>query len=77
MERKSLNVGLVMNLVIMHLIILKEKNYRENFKPRRDRECLYANEENDSNEQAVSFNDDGIQFGEIKEESSEKEALVS
>ena len=55
----------------------REKKYRGNFKPRRDRECLYANEEDDSDEQAVSTSDDEIGFIAIKEESLEKIALVS
>ena len=76
MVRKSLNVGLAMNLVIVHLSFLKEK-YRGNFKPRRDIECFNANEEDDSDEQAISASDDEIGFVEIKEESLEKVALVS
>ena len=73
MVRKSLNVGVVMNLVIMHLNFLKQrKKYRGNFKPRRDRECLYANNEDDSDEQAVSASDDEIGFVAIKEESPKK-----
>ena len=55
----------------------REKKYRGNFKPRRDRECLYANEEDDYDEQAVSASDDEIGFVAIKEESPEKIALVS
>ena len=38
---------------------------------------MYANEENDSNEQVVSSSDDEIRFVKIKEESPEKVALVS
>ena len=42
-----------MNMVIMHLNVLKErKKIREKFIPRRDkdRNCLYANEGEESNE---------------------------
>ena len=66
-----------MNLVIMHLSVLKERKYKWNYNPRRDRECLYANDENDSNEQVVSNSDDEIRFVVIKEESLEKMALVA
>ena len=38
---------------------------------------MYENEENDSNDQAVSASDDEIRFVEIKEESPEKVDLVS
>lgn len=66
-----------MNLVIMHLSVLKErKKYKGNYKPRRDRECMYVNEEDEYDEQAVSVSDDEIEFVEIKEESPEKVALV-
>ena len=51
--------------------------YNQNHKPRKDRECFYANEDNDSNEQALSASDDEIGFVAIKEESPEKVALVS
>ena len=44
-----------------------QKKYRGNFKSRRDRECLYANKEDDSNEQVVSVSDDEIVFVAIKE----------
>ena len=77
MVRKSLNVGLVMSLVIMHLSVLKEKNYREKFKPRRGRDCLYVNEEDEFDEQAVSASDDEIGFVAIKEEILGKMALIS
>ena len=55
----------------------REKTYKGNYKLRKDWECLYANEENDSNEQAVSASDDEIGFVEIKEEILEKVAFVS
>ena len=55
----------------------REKKYRGNFKPRRDRECLYANEEDDSDEQVVSASDNEIGFVAIKEESPEKMVWVS
>ena len=62
----------------MHLSVLKvRKRYKGKFKPRRDREYLYANEENDSDEQAVSASDDEIGFVAIKEESPKKMALIS
>lgn len=38
---------------------------------------MYANKDNDSNEQALSASDDEIGFVAIKEESLEKVALVS
>ena len=49
----------------------------KNYKPRKDRECLYANEDNDFDEQELSGSDDEIGFVAIKEESLEKMALVS
>ena len=55
----------------------REKKYQGNYRPRRDRECFYANEEKDSNEQVVSASDDEIGFVAIKQESSKKVALVS
>ena len=55
----------------------REKMYKGNHKPIKDRECLYANEDNDSNEQALSASDDEIGFVAIKEEIIEKVALVS
>ena len=54
----------------------REKKYKGKFKPRRDRDCLYVNEEDNSNEQALSASDDEIIFVAIKEESPEKIALV-
>ena len=36
--------------------------HKGNYKTRKDRECLYANEENDSDEQALSASDDEIGF---------------
>ena len=67
-----------MNMLIMHLIILKErKRYKGNYKPRKDRECLYANEKNNSDDQSVSASDDEIGFVAIKEKTPEKIALVS
>ena len=53
MVRKYLSVGLVMNMVILHLNVLKErKKIRGKFKPRRakDRNCLYANEDEEYDE---------------------------
>ena len=44
---------------------------------RRDRDFLYANEEDDFDEQVVSASDDEIRFVSIKEESLKKMALVS
>ena len=55
----------------------REKIYRGNYKPIKDREYLYANEENDYDEQALSVSDDEIRFVAIKEESLEKVALIS
>ena len=55
----------------------REKKYKGNYKPRKDRLCLYANEENDSDEQIVSDSDDEIGFVVIKEEIPEKVGLVS
>ena len=55
----------------------KEKNYKGNHKTWKYRECLYANEDNDSNEEELSDSDDEIGFVSIKEESLEKVALVS
>ena len=40
----------------------REKKYKGNYKPRKDRECLYANEDNDYDEQALSASDDEIEF---------------
>ena len=51
--------------------------YKGNYKPRKDRECLYANEDNDSNEQELSASDDEIGFAAIKEESPNKVAFAS
>ena len=55
----------------------REKKYKGNHKPRKDRDYFYANEEDDSNEKALSVSDDEIEFVEIKEEIPEKVALVS
>ena len=55
----------------------REKNYKGNHKLGRDRDCLYENEDNDSDEQALSASDDEIGFVAIKEEIPEKVALVS
>ena len=55
----------------------RDKKYAGNFKPRRDKECLYENEKDDFDEQAISASDDEIGFVEIKEESREKIALIS
>ena len=46
--------------------------YKVKYKPRKDRECLYANEKNDSNDQAMSASDDEIEFVEIKEKFQKK-----
>ena len=50
----------------------REKKYRGKFKPRRDRYCLYANEEDESNDQVVSASDDEIGFVAIKEDNIDK-----
>ena len=55
----------------------REKKYKGNHNPRKDGECLYANEDNDSNEQTLSVNDDEIRFVAIKEEIPDKVDLVS
>ena len=55
----------------------REKKYKGNIKPRKDRECFYEKEENDSDEQALRASDDEIGFVAIKEESLEKVALIS
>ena len=56
-----------MNMVIMHLSVLKgRKKYKGNHKPRKNRNCLYANEDYNSDEQALSASDDEIGFVEIK-----------
>ena len=55
----------------------REKKYKGNHKPRKDRDCLYANEDYDSDQQALSASDDEIGFVAIKEEILEKVALVS
>ena len=55
----------------------RERKYKGNYKSRKDRECLYANEQDDYDEQAVSASDDEIGFVAIKEESPEKMDLVS
>ena len=53
------------------------KIFRGNFKTRNDRNCMYANEEEESDEQTVSGSDEEIGFVAIKEENSEKMALIS
>ena len=50
----------------------REKKYKGNYKPRKDRECLYANEDNDYDEEALSASDAKIGFVEIKGESPKK-----
>ena len=55
----------------------REKNYKGNHKPRKDRDCLYANEDYDFDEQTLSASDDEIGFVVVKEESPKKVALVS
>ena len=81
----SLNVGLVMNFFIMHLNVIKErKKYKGKFNSRRDRDrnYLYANEDEESNEKGHSESDDELGFGDIKEDELDREireerALVS
>lgn len=83
MVTKSLNVGLVMNLVIMLLSFLKEwKNTKKNIKSRRPRDCLYANEDDESDERVQSESDDELGFLFIKEENpkievTDENSLVS
>ena len=55
----------------------REKKYKGNYKPIKDRECLYANKDNDFDEQELSASDDEIGFVAIKEEILEKVSLVS
>jgi hypothetical protein len=55
----------------------REKKYKGNHKPIKDRDCFYANEDYDFDEQALSANDDEIGFVAINEEIIEKVALVS
>ena len=43
------------------------RKYRGKFKPKRDRDCLYANEEDESDDQEISAIDDEIGFLDIKE----------
>ena len=52
-----------MNMVILYLSV---RDKRGNHKPRKYRDCLYANEDYDSDEQALSASDDEIGFVEIK-----------
>ena len=55
----------------------REKKYKGNHKPRKDRDCLYANEDNDSNEQALSSSDEEIGFMAIKEDILEEVDSIS
>ena len=56
-----------MNMVIMHLSVLKRsKSTREIISLEKDRDCLYVNEDNDSDEQGLSDSDDEIGFVPIK-----------
>lgn len=51
----------------------REKKYKRNFKPRKPRDCLYANEDDESEERVHNESDDELGFVAIKEESSEIE----
>ena len=55
----------------------REKKYKGNHKPRKDRDCLYENQNYDSDEQVLSASDDEIGFVAIKEEIPEKVPLIS
>ena len=66
-----------MNLVIMHLSVLKERKSKEKILNLEEIENVCANEEDDSYEQAVSATNYEIGFVAIKEESPKKIALVS
>ena len=67
-----------MNMVIMHLSVLKErKSRREITNLEKIENVFYANEEDDSNEKATSDSNDEIIFVAIKEESPKKISLVS
>lgn len=59
-----------------------QKNYKRNFKPRKPRDYLYANEDDESKERVQSESDDELGFVAIKEDDLDKEireekALVS
>ena len=61
MVRKFSNVGLAMNLVIFLLSVLQEREkYKRNFKPRRPRDYLYANVDDESKERVHSESDDEL-----------------
>ena len=51
----------------------REKKYKGKFKPKRDRNCLYANEDEESNERAQSESDDELGFVAIKEDGLDRE----
>ena len=60
----------------------REKKYKRNFKPRRPRDYLYANEDDESKERVQSESDDELGFVVIKEDTfeieiREEKALVS
>lgn len=55
----------------------RETKYKGNYKPRKYRECLHENEDNDFDEQVLSDSDDEFGFVAIKEEEAKKVALVS
>ena len=73
-----------MNMVIMHLNVLKErKKFRGRFNPKRDKDkkCLYANGDEEYDEKDQSKSDDELGFVAIKEDNldrkiREKRALV-
>ena len=52
----------------------REKNYKGKFKLERDRDrnCLYANEDEESSEKGQSESDDELRFFSIKEDDLEK-----
>ena len=73
MVRKSLNVGLVMSLGIASKFPKIEKRYKGKFNPRRDRDCLYANEEEESGEKGQSESNDELGFVAIKEDDLDRQ----
>lgn len=48
------------------------KKYKNNFKSRKPRECLYANDDDELDERVLSESDDELGFVAIKEESPKK-----
>ena len=46
----------------------REKMYKRNFQPRRPRDCLYENEDDESEERVQSESDDELGFVGIREE---------